>query len=113
MKNITLASGLAIALISVGLVVGCGGGSSGDSGGATLDTQSIDKLGRNVAELIPGCVYTGEALAATLDVRDLTAYRAVYDIVVKSDSTTKKMREAVNETVNGSMWWYNDYGWNT
>ncbi len=105
MKNITLASGLAIALISVGLVVGCGGGgSSGDSGGAeaALDTQSIDKLGRNVAELIPGCVYTGETLATTLNIRDVRAYRAVYDSVVKPDSTIKKTREAVNETVNGS-----------
>ena len=103
MKNVTLASGLAIALISAGLVIGCGS-SSDDSGGATaaLDAASIDKLGRNVAELIPGCVYTGEALATVLDVRDLTAYRAVYDNVVKPDRAIKKTRELNGSPVEGS-----------
>lgn len=104
MKNITLVSGLVIAAMSIGLVVGCGGSSSEPSGGgsAALDTQSIDKLGKNAAEIIPGCVYTGETVATTLDVDKMVAYRVVFDNVVTPDNTLKKTREAVNETVNGS-----------
>jgi len=110
MKKITLASGLVIGMIGVGLFIGCGGGgsSSGDNnnnggGGspsAALDTRSVETVGQNIAEIIPGCVFTSNSVATTMDLHNLKAYKAVYSAI--ATPAKRSARAVQNQTIPGN-----------
>ena len=109
MKNIKLSSKFAIILIGTGLLIGCGssGGTSSndrESADTKLDRQNIDKLGVNVAEIIPGCVYTGETLSTTLDVQTLIAYKALYSSITNDGKVIEKagQEKSVDKLFQGS-----------
>jgi hypothetical protein len=95
MKKSILLSSIAVTLLSMGLVIGCGG-SSGDSKGgsnidgnrAALDTRSVETVGQNIAELIPGCVFTSNDTVSVMSTRTVESYRALYN-----DLTTLKERK--------------------
>jgi hypothetical protein len=79
----------------MGLVIGCGG-SSGDSNDgnnidgnhAALDTRSVETVGQNIAELIPGCVFTSNDTVSVMSTHTVESYRALYN-----DLTTLKERK--------------------
>jgi len=109
MKKITLASSLVIGLIGAGLFIGCGGGGSsssdnnnnggGGSPSAALDTRSVETVSQNIAEIIPGCVFTSSSTATTMDLHNLTAYKAVYSAITMP--ATHSARAVQNQTIPG------------
>lgn len=111
MRKIRLTSSLTIALLGITLMTGCGGSNSGEKtsaanagNGGALDTQSVEKLTRNAAELIPGCSYQGATLSSSPDPMQLQAYRNVVDTLKIAKRGKKGVREAqqINEQENGT-----------
>ncbi len=105
MKKITLASGLVVAMIGMGVMIGCGGGGGGgaDSGSqqvpndALLDTRAVDDLGQNIGDLIPGCVYHSSGTVAIMDDHNTEVYRLLYGSIVHPKQT-----RGDTDTLNGS-----------
>ncbi len=91
MKKKIIASSLVVTIIGAGMIVGCGGSGSSDktsndgSAGkvANLDVRSVNTLGKNAANLIPGCVYTSNAVSTVLNDHHVKAYKSVYNRIVK------------------------------
>jgi len=107
MRKIRLTSSLTIALLGITLMTGCGGSSSGEKAsagnGGALDTQSVEKLTRNAAELIPGCSYQGATLSSSPDPMQLQAYRNVVDTLKIAKRGKKDVRATqINEQEDGS-----------
>jgi len=113
MKRIVLASSLMVGIVGIGLLVGCGGGGSSDNsdninnGGssAALDTRSVETVGQNIAELVPGCVFTSNTVATTLNMHNVRAYKAVYSTL---NTPVKQTRQAggggtIQGTCGGTM----------
>ncbi len=111
MKKIMLATTLVASLTGMGMLIGCGGSSSGSADNsansptpstAALDTRAIENIGSNIAKIIPGCVFTSNAAATIPDMQKLTAYRAVYSAVTKPQSTKKSRALENTQPINGS-----------
>jgi hypothetical protein len=98
MKRIVLASSLLIGMVGVGLLVGCGGGGSNDksnnnnngNSSAALDMRSVETVGQNIAELVPGCVFTSNTVATTLNMHNVRAYKAVYSTLTTPVKQTRQ-----------------------
>lgn len=109
MKKTTLASALVISMIGMGLFIGCGGGGSnndsndngnGGSVSKALDTRGVETVSQNIAEIIPGCVFTSNSVATTLDIHNIRAYKAVYSAIAKP---ARRARVAAqNQEIQGS-----------
>lgn len=109
MKKTTLISSLLIGLIGTALLIGCGGGGSksksdsssmnqnnegngGTTHSAILDTRSVERVSTNITEIIPGCVFTSNNVATTMDIHNLKAYTTVYAAI-----TTPRLSRADQE----------------
>ncbi len=110
MKKIVLAGTLAAGIVSMGLMIGCGGSSSGGadngngnpSSSAALDTRAIETMSGNIAELIPGCVFTSNNAATTLNPQSLQAYCAVYSTITEKRTSKSSRGVGTTEPVPGS-----------
>lgn len=104
MRKITLVSAIAATVLGMGLIVGCGSSGSSDNNGnngAALDTRSVETVSQNIAELIPGCVFTSNSAASVMNLRTMNSYKAVYSDIV-SLKQKKATRGVEGGTYNGS-----------
>lgn len=75
-----------LSVLAVLLLTACGGGGGGSSSTelVTLDTETINKLGSNMATATPGCDYTSETVAtATYLPGAVESYRSLIDTMKK------------------------------
>ncbi len=108
MKKITLATTLIVATVGIGTIIGCGGSSSGGAKGtgysqAPLDTRSVETIGGNIADLVPGCVFTGNSVSTVLDTRTVRGYGIVYDSIAASkNGRQSRVASGQNQSMPGS-----------